>query len=446
MFRAWVRFRVATLVGVAFLVALALGVLVANRFAGPLPPRRIVMSTGREDGAYFAFALQYRRILSEHGFTLDIRPGPGSLETLTRLVNRTADVGFVQGGTTTGVDTTGLAALATVFYEPLWVFHRRALAVATLGDLKGRRVAVGEQGSGTRALALKLLADNHVDPANTTFLELPTSELEAAFHREAIDAGFIVASPQAPVVHTLLAEPGLTLMSERRDAAYRSLHPFLTSVRIGEGMVDMARNLPSDDKRLLAATASLVVRDAIHPDWIRLLLMAADRVHRKATLGDPAGPFPTEAYVELPISEQAIRYLRTGPSWLERRFPFWVAGTLDRLLLIVLPLLTLMLPLFGWLLPMMDRRQRLRIGRWYAALREIEHSSAAAPDHDQLERLRRLRQDIGRVRDTPPLHLGELYHLRRHVDNVLARLERRVQQRDVESAMRRPRDIGRTAP
>jgi len=26
------------------------GVTVANRFAGPLPPRRLVISTGREDG------------------------------------------------------------------------------------------------------------------------------------------------------------------------------------------------------------------------------------------------------------------------------------------------------------------------------------------------------------------------------------------------------------
>src|SRR5262249_1826585 len=120
--------------------------------------------------------------------------------------------------------------------------------------------------------------------------------------------------------------------------------------------------------------------------------------------------------------------------------------TLDRLLLIVLPLVTLMLPVFGWLLPMMDRRQRLRIGRWYATLREIEQSSAAAPDPDQLERLRHLRQQIGRVGDPPPLHLGESYPLGPHVANALARLERRVQQRHGESAARRARDIGRTAP
>ena len=427
--------RVATLAGLVLLGALALGVAVANRFAGPLPPRRLVMSTGREDGAYFAFAWQYRQVLAEHGFTLDIVPGPGSIETLSRLAGGQADVGFVQGGTASAVDTTGLTALASVFYEPLWIFHRRDRRVTALGDLRGGRIAVGERASGTRALAHRLLADNGLSAANTRLLELPTHALETAFAERTVDAAFVVASPRAPVVHALLANPGIALMSERRDAAYRSLHPFLTTVRIGEGMVDMTRNLPPQEKVLLATTASLVVRETVHPDWIRLLLFAADRVHRKATVGDPAGTFPSEAHVELPLSEQAARYLRSGPTWLERRFPFWLAGIADRLLLIVLPVATLLFPVFGWLLPMLERRQRTRIARWYASLRDIEqHGVSAPPDTaaQDIERLRALRDDIDRLRDTPTLHLGELYHLKMHVDLVLARLERLHAQRNVD--------------
>ena len=197
----------------------------------------------------------------------------------------------------------------------------------------------------------------------------------------------------------------------------------------------MTRNLPPQEKVLLATTASLVVRETVHPDWIRLLLFAADRVHRKATVGDPAGTFPSEAHVELPLSEQAARYLRSGPTWLERRFPFWLAGIADRLLLIVLPVATLLFPVFGWLLPMLERRQRTRIARWYASLRDIEqHGVSAPPDTaaQDIERLRALRDDIDRLRDTPTLHLGELYHLKMHVDLVLARLERLHAQRNVD--------------
>lgn len=266
------RTRLLAVVTVAVLVALAIGVAAANRFAGPLPPRRLVMSTGREDGAYYDFGKQYRRVLAGHGFTLDLVPGAGSIETLTRLMAGTADVGFVQGGTAHAVDTSGLTALGGVFDEPVWVFHRRAVRVTDLSDLKGRRVAVGEPASGTRLLALQLLNDTGVTAANSTLRELPSDAVEAALLGDAVDAAFVVASPRAPLVHRLLAAPDLTLMSERRHLAYRTRHAFLTSVPIGEGVIDMARNIPPEDKVLLAARASLVVRDGIHPDLVRLLL------------------------------------------------------------------------------------------------------------------------------------------------------------------------------
>lgn len=377
--------------------------------------------------------------LAEQGFTLDIVPGPGSIETLGRLAARQADVGFVQGGTAGAAGTTGLTALGSVFFEPLWVFHRQTLDLASLAGVRGRRVAVGEPGSGTRALALLLLGDNGVTAANTTLVGLPSGEIEAAFAAEAIDAALVVASSRAPLVHRLLASPGLELMSERRDLAYRSRHPFLTSVRVGEGMMDMARNVPRQDKVLLATAASLVVRDGIHPDSVRLLLFAAGRVHRTPDLAEPAGRFPSESLVELPLHEQAVRYLKTGPSWLERRFPFWLAGLLDRTLLVLLPVVTVLLPFFGFIMPMLERRQRARIARWYAVLRDAEQRCASPVCEvvdGEIARLREIQRDVAGLRDTPALHLGELYHLKMHIDLVLARLERR----------RAELDLGRIAP
>src|SRR6185436_13019841 len=196
----------------------------------------------------------------------------------------------------------------------------------------------------TRLLALQLLNDTGVTAANSTLRELPGPEVEPALLGGALDAAFIVASPQAPQVHRLLAAPELALMSERRHLAYRTRHAFLTSVPIGEGMIDMARNIPPADTVLLAARASLVVRAGIHPDLVRLLLLAADQVHRTTSATEQSTRFPSEAFVELPLNDQAARYLRTGPSWLERTFPFWMAGLLDRLVLIALPVVTLLFP------------------------------------------------------------------------------------------------------
>lgn len=99
----------------------------------------------------------------------------------------------------------------------------------------------------------------------------------------------------------------------------------------------MAQNIPRQEKIVVGVTAALAVKPGIHPDHVRLLLHAADRVHRKGGLLERPGQFPSDANLELRLHEQAARYLRAGPSWLERTFPFWVAGLLDRLVLVSCP-------------------------------------------------------------------------------------------------------------
>jgi uncharacterized protein len=422
--RRWLPLGV---IGATVLVAVALGVLVANRFAGPLPPRRLVISTGREDGAYYRYARDYQRVLAAQGFTLDIESGPGSVATLRRLAAGEVDAGFVQGGTTVA-DAEGVTALGSLFYEPLWIFYRKDLRVSYLSDLRGRGLAVGEEGSGTRELALRLLADNDVTGDNTRLLPLGGAAAEAALTSREADAAFFVVSPRAEVIPRLFANRELELLNERRHLAYSGRHQFVAPLHIGEGMLDMARNIPREEKVVVGVTAALAVKPGIHPDHIRLLLNAADRVHRKGGLLERPGQFPSDANLELPLHEQAARYLRVGPSWLERTFPFWVAGILDRLVLVVLPVATLLLPLFGLVLPLMDRRHRRRIARSYERLREAAiRGDSSSPEvvADAIESVRRLRRQVVEETEVPLMHFGDVFHLRMHIDLVLEQLERR---------------------
>ena len=422
--RRWLRISV---IGITVIVAVSLGVLVANRFAGPLPPRRLVISTGREDGAYYRYALEYQHVLASQGFTLDIEPGPGSVATLRRLAAGEVDAGFVQGGTLPA-DVAGVTALGSMFYEPLWIFYRRDLQVSYLSDLRARRLAVGEDGSGTREVAMRLLSDNDVTGTNTRLLPLGGAGAEAALASREVDAAFFVVSPRAEVIHRLFANRELELMSERRHLAYSGRHQFVAPLHIGEGMLDLARNIPREEKVVVGVTASLAVKPGIHPDHVRLLLSAADRVHRKGGLLERPGQFPSDANLELHLHEQAARYLRVGPSWLERTFPFWVAGLLDRLVLAVLPVATLLLPLFGLVLPLLDRRHRRRIARHYERLRELAvrgDSPSSELVAAAIESVRRLRRQVVEETDVPLMYFGDVFHLTMHIDLVLERLERR---------------------
>jgi TRAP-type uncharacterized transport system substrate-binding protein len=139
-------------VAAAALVLVALwAAIVALR---PLPPRGVTMATGPEGGAYDEVGKRYRERLAHHGITLRLLPTMGALENLARLRDPRSgvNVGFLQGGITSEKESPNLESLGTVFYEPLWFFHRGNVwpsTPATSGALlerigRARLVLLGE--------------------------------------------------------------------------------------------------------------------------------------------------------------------------------------------------------------------------------------------------------------------------------------------------------------
>ncbi len=50
--------------------------------------------------------------------------------------------------------------LASLYYEPLWIFYRGPATLTKINELHGKRMAAGVAGSGTRALVDQMLAAN----------------------------------------------------------------------------------------------------------------------------------------------------------------------------------------------------------------------------------------------------------------------------------------------
>jgi len=154
----------------AILAILAFGV--AYYFVDPFPPRRISIGCGPPEGANFKYAQAYREILSREGIALDLRSSAGSAENLKLLGAKSGgiDVAFVQGSMISLAPNTDLASLGSLFFEPLWIFHRNEPALRRIPNLKGLRLAVGEEGSGTKILTMQLLELNGVNSHNTQIL------------------------------------------------------------------------------------------------------------------------------------------------------------------------------------------------------------------------------------------------------------------------------------
>jgi len=163
----WPAITITVTVVAIFIVAL---VTLRN-----MPPRMIVMATGSEGGSFYDVGERYRAALASAGVEVRLVPTAGSAENLALLLdpNSGVNVGLVQGGTIGAEASSKLESLGTLFYEPLWLFHKREVG-NTKGhlDLRGRRISVGPVGSGGRALSLELLKRNGIDGQVSDLLSL----------------------------------------------------------------------------------------------------------------------------------------------------------------------------------------------------------------------------------------------------------------------------------
>ncbi len=413
-----------TIYGPALLAAL-IGFWIAYQFVQPAPPDRIVVTTGGKEGAYYMFAQQYREILARNGITLDIRNSHGSVENIERLQAKTADLAFVQGGTSRSTNPQDLFSLSSLYYEPLWVFYRGDDELTRLINLRGKRLAVGPEGSGTRFVALQLLKDNGVAGPPTVVSSLGGQKAANALLSGDVDGAIFVASLRAPIVQKLLTAPDLRLMSFERAEAYTRRHRYLSSVPLPQGVVDLEKNIPPVDTILIAPTANLVVRKDFHPALADLLLQAATEIHGSGDVFERGGEFPSAKYLEFPLSKEAERYYKHGPSFLQRYLPFWAATLVQRMVVMLIPLVALLFPLFKIVPPTYRWRVRSRIYRWYKDVKAVDMGFEGDWSPERLSvyltELDRIEDEVNKI-PTPLAYADKLYDLRMHINLVRERL------------------------
>lgn len=423
------RWELARLYAAAGVAALAL-LAVAYQFVDPAPPSTLRLATGGAGGAYRAFGERYREVLARHGVEVELVETTGSIENLRLLGDAASgvDAAFVQGGTAAGAARAGLVSLASLYYEPAWLFVRGdSLPPGPLGGLAGRRAAVGPEGSGTRALALLLLAENGLDAGDLALSPLGGAAALAALRAGEIDAWFAVAGARSELVRRAASAPGVRLRGFARAAAYERRHRFLSALVLPRGAFDLAADLPPRDTALVSPTAALVARGDLHAALEYLLLEAAVEIHSAGGVLEEPGAFPGPRGVDLPLAEAARRYFESGPPFLRRVLPFWAANVIDRLAVLLVPLIAFALPLFRLMPAVYHWRARSRIYRWYRELRPLEAFVGTGRDPGELDRaladLDRIRGEISRL-SVPWAYADQLYQLRLHIDLVRAELLR----------------------
>lgn len=408
---------------------------VTSQFIEPAPPRKVTFAASGKDTPYYRLAEQYQRYFAANGITLEIRETAASFENLKLLTDAKSgvDIGLLQGGIASNKDAPDLRSMGRVSYEPLWVFYRGSEPITRLSQLQGKRILVGPPGGGTHHLAMKLLAASGVTPDTATLVPMHLPNYVEALQTGKADAGFLVLAPDANTVQRLFQTPGIQLMSFAQADGYSQRFPFLSRLELKQGVVDFGKNIPATDTALVATKTALVVKESLHPAITSLLAEAVLAVHAQpafdptgeAKLFQTVGEFPITADPEFALADDARRIYKSGPSFLQRYLPFWFATLLERMTIMLVPLVGLLIPamritpsIYPWLV-------RRRILHWYRELRRVEASLGETASAEQLwQKMSDLDRIDEGVRTTPiPQNFSDqFYQLRSHIDVVRRRL------------------------
>ncbi len=383
-------------------------------------PRHIVLASGLKDGAYHEYAQRYKAILAREGVTVEERMtgGADENERLLHDPKSGVDVAFVHGGVVRPADRGNLVMLAALYYEPLWIFYRDAGTLTQLDELRYKRVAVGPPGSGIRAFAEPLLEANNITGFNTRLAPLVYGEALRALQAGEVDAAFLIGPVRTPSVWQALHDSNLKLMSVGRADAYPRIFPYITKLTLPDGTIDLALRIPDQEVRLIGTRAMLVARDGLSPAIINLLLDAARELHGEQGYFEADDEFPNTATVDLPVSADADRHHRFGPSLLHRYLPFFVATYVERLVILLIPLLVILVPLINILPQTLRWQKRSKIYRWYGELalleRDVSNRTGSLPIEQWLADLDRIERAAEHIR-IPPSFASEAYTLREHI-------------------------------
>jgi len=458
------------------IVAVIAAIVLMYLYVDPAPPNRLTIGVGAEEDNYRVYAERYKAILARDRITLELVPTSGAPDNLKRLNDPggTMDVAFLQDGLTTPDDSPNLLSLGSVYYDPLWIFYRsgttkagskaapkpsaaqqatwrqllsragqlkqeeaRAVAPDRLSQLEGLRVAVGSGAGGTRQLAERLLSASGVNADNTKFATIGGRQAADALLAGQVDAALFLSTLDAPWVQQLLVTEGIGLMSIDQSEAVVRNFPFLHDLTLPHGSIDLGRNLPAQDTHLLAPTVTLVVRDSVHPALAGLLVKAAMEVHGKASLLHKEHDFPGDRDADLPLSPEAARYYKSGPPLLQKYLPFWAATWVDRMAVVLLPILAILIPLvrlapaiYGW-------RIRARVYHWYGELKFLEVQLRDTPETAALPkvmaRLDWIENEVNHIH-LPLSFSNHLYFLREHIELVRNAINRQAAHKGVDPA------------
>ena len=404
----------------------------------PSLPFKVTIATGRKGTTFEYFGERYRARFARAGVELNVRRTAGALENLKLLrdPHSGVQIAFSAGGFSNSAQAPELRSMGLIFNVPFWIFYSSSQSIDSLTQLKGKRIAVGPEGSGSRHLSERILGRANIDAQTAILLPLAGDAAVEALNKGTADAAVLVGGSDAPSVESLLSNPNVRLMNFSSADAFIRVFPDLVRLVLPKGVVQFDPPNPPDDVTLVGTTARVLIRDDLHPAIVQLLAQTLKEEHGGPGLFQRSGEFPAIDDPEYPVSTVAIDYYRNGPSLLSKYLPLWMTIYAQRTLAFLLATLAIGFPVFGFAPRLYAWFIQQRLRQLYRRLRVIENALQTKLTAAEAEALEAELDDIDNATMSVPMRHSDLYFLLRyHLDRTRSRL---TEARTRQSTPRRP--------
>jgi TRAP transporter TAXI family solute receptor len=230
----------------------------------------LVMASGGRTGEYYAFSQAFSEVVSRNhpNIEIEVIETDGSQQNMTLLRDDQAQLALVQSDTPVELP---VRAVALLFPEMFHLIVRADADIDSVADLRGKRVALMPEGSGSYALFWPLSDHYGLTAEAMTILPMSPTDAHAALAQGEVDALFRVITLGNQAVKDLLQTGNTELLAIDQVAALQLSLPYLDARTIPKGTYDGGRPTPAEDLPVVAVNALLVAHDGVPAEVVTTL-------------------------------------------------------------------------------------------------------------------------------------------------------------------------------
>jgi TRAP transporter TAXI family solute receptor len=242
----------------------------------------VTVLTGGEQGVYFPLGGAMAQIINDNvddvaatgvstGASVvninDVEDGMGELALVQNDIAYYAQEGSVMFEEVLN----NFSGIATLYPEVVQIVASAESGIETVEDLVGKRVAVGDQGSGTEANASQILEAHGISYEDISEEYMAFGDAAGGIQDGNIDAAFITAGTPTGAIEALKASRDIVIVSINADVIQELIeeYPFYTEFTIASDVYDTG-----SDATTVAVQAMLIVSNNLPEDQVYELTKA----------------------------------------------------------------------------------------------------------------------------------------------------------------------------